>query len=204
MKVFCDNCMGENEIDDSQLEKLGYRSACQICGHMIYVDAEAVQAMSLRKRIQMKAKQIGEKPVMNSESDVQMTDVMGSVAQSNLTTTIAADIELPEAQTTPAKFTVIEGPDSGMVITMESDRLVFGRRGADVNLNDRLVSRRHAAIEAGSGRYLLKDLGSTNGTFLNGQPAGMEFLKHGDEIQLGSTLIRFTIMGMESKIVVFQ
>ncbi len=204
MKVFCDNCMGENEIEDVQLEKMGYRSACQICGHMIYVDAEAVQAMSLRKRIQMKAREITGKPDGEKSDEAQMTDVLSSVAQSNLTTTIAADIELPEPQTTPAKLSVIEGPDSGMVITMESDRLVFGRRGADVNLNDRLVSRRHAAIEAGSGRYLLKDLGSTNGTFLNGQPAGMEFLKHGDEIQLGSTLIRFTIVGMESKIVVFQ
>ena len=202
MKVFCDNCMGENEVDDVLLEKSGYRSACQICGHMIYVDAEAIQAMSLRKRIQMKAKQIED--AHKNDDDVQMTDVLGSVAQSNLTTTIAADIDIPEAQTTPAKLTVIEGPDSGMVITMETDRLVFGRRGADVNLNDRLVSRRHAAIEAGSGRYLLKDLGSTNGTFLNGQPAGMEFLKHGDEIQLGSTLIRFAIIGMESRIVVFQ
>ncbi|HPQ38915.1 MAG TPA: FHA domain-containing protein [bacterium] len=200
MKVFCDNCMGENEVDEASLERNGYRAACQICGHMIFVDSEEVQAINLRRKLREKAQQ----PPPVVEESVDETDLFGSVSQSNLTTTVAADIEIPQTATSPARLVVIEGSDAGLEIPMEIPRLVIGRRGADVNLNDRLVSRRHAAIEAGGGRYLLKDLGSTNGTFLNGQPAGMEFLKHGDEIQIGSTLIRFTIRGMESNIVVLS
>lgn len=205
MKVFCDNCMGENEIDEGMLERNGFRAACQICGHMIFVDSEEVQAINLRKKLREKAHpEPKPTPPPESEDIEEEDDIFGSVSQSNLTTTVAADIEIPQTQTSPAKLVVIEGSDAGLEIPMEISRLVIGRRGADVNLNDRLVSRRHAAIEAGSGRYLLKDLGSTNGTFLNGQPAGMEFLKHGDEIQIGSTLIRFTIRGMESNIVVLS
>ncbi|MBN1297670.1 FHA domain-containing protein [bacterium] len=206
MRVFCDNCMGENEIDESLLVQNGYRAACTICGHMIFIDSEEIQAINLRKKLKHKATRLDPPTDSRKQDDepVQETDIFGSVSQSNLTTTVAADIELPETYTSPARLVVIEGQDAGLEIPMEIPRLVIGRRGADVNLNDRLVSRRHAAIEAGSGRYLLKDLGSTNGTFLNGQPAGMEFLKHGDEIQLGSTLIRFTIRGMESSIVVLS
>ncbi|MCD4652951.1 FHA domain-containing protein [bacterium] len=205
MKVFCDNCMGENEINEEQLEQNGFRTACQTCGHMIFVDSEEVQALQLRKKLRQKSGTLSAIFAADSDGeDVQETDLFGSVPQDNLTTTVAADIELPQTHTSPAVLVIVEGPDAGLEIPMESSRLVFGRRGADINLNDRLVSRRHAAIESGSGRYLLKDLGSTNGTFLNGQPAGMEFLKHGDEIQLGSTLIRFRIRGMESSIVVLD
>lgn len=203
MKVFCDNCMGENEVDEARLEQDGYRSPCMTCGHMIFVDSEEVQAILLRKKLQQKSEQLAEVFVDNDSEEGDSSGLFASVSQSNLTTTVAADIDIPDTPTTPAKLVVLEGLDAGLEIVMDVPRLVFGRRGADVNLNDRLVSRRHAAIESGSGRYLLKDLGSTNGTFLNGQPAGMEFLKHGDEIQLGSTLIRFSIRGMESNIVVF-
>jgi len=206
MKVFCDNCMGENEIDESLLEQSGFRTACQTCGHMIFVDAEEVQALFLRKKLQNQAEAdaIVFENDSSDELDIDAMDVFTCAANNSTSTTVAADIELPDTTTTPANLLIIEGPDAGLEIPMETSRLVFGRRGADINLNDRLVSRRHAAIEAGSGRYLLKDLGSTNGTFLNGQPAGMEFLKHGDEIQLGSTLIRFRIRGIEANIVVME
>jgi len=208
MKVFCDNCMGENEIEETLLEENNFRTACQTCGHIIFVDSEEVQAIQLRKKLrhqsEIQAADFTIDDRDDEESEISELDLFESPSRDPLHTTVAASIDLPETITTPANLLIVEGPDAGLEIPMDSSRLVFGRRGADINLNDRLVSRRHAAIEAGSGRYLLKDLGSTNGTFLNGKPAGMEFLKHGDEIQLGSTLIRFRIRGMESSIVVLD
>jgi hypothetical protein len=199
MKIYCDNCMGESELDESILKSSGYRAACETCGHMLFIDAEAVEAILLRR------KPIEELIVKSPEEDSdEETELMDSVAQSNITTTIAAKLEIPKKKTSAAVLTVIDGPDLGLEFTMDSPEVVIGRRGSDINLNDRLVSRRHISIEASGGRYLLKDLGSTNGSFLNGSPVSMEFLKHGDEIQIGSTLVRFRIKNMENGIVVLS
>ncbi len=192
MKVFCENCMGENEVDVNQAKINGYRAACQTCGHMIFMDTDAVEAALLRKN-----------PIPANLIE-KLESSLDSVAQSNTTTTIAARIDVPRAETSAAVFTVLDGPDLGLEFTMDSPRLVLGRRGADINLNDRLVSRRHLSIEASGGRYLIKDMGSTNGTFLNGTPVSMEFIKHGDEIQIGSTLMKFRIKSMDTSVIVLD
>jgi pSer/pThr/pTyr-binding forkhead associated (FHA) protein len=197
MKIYCENCMGENEIDEELIKESGYRAACNTCGHMIFIDSEAVDALLLRKNPIPTV-------VKNPALEEDYTEELNSVSQSNTTTTIAAKIDLPKMETSAATLAVLDGPDIGLEFTMDIPRIVIGRRGADINLNDRLVSRRHVSIEASGGRYLLKDLGSTNGTFLNGSPVSMEFLKHGDEIQIGSTLVRFRMKSMESDVVVLD
>ena len=56
--------------------------------------------------------------------------------------------------------------------------------------NDR-VSRNHAAIEPTPEGFLLTDLGSGNGTFVNGYPVTSHVLRHGDEVRVGNTRMRF-------------
>ncbi|MGH7439410.1 MAG: FHA domain-containing protein, partial [Polyangiaceae bacterium] len=61
-----------------------------------------------------------------------------------------------------------------------------------VQLLDKIVSKEHCIIELREGRFLLRDLGSLNGTYINGERVrGEAFLKHGDEIALGSTRARY-------------
>ncbi|MFK8000760.1 MAG: adenylate/guanylate cyclase domain-containing protein [Polyangiales bacterium] len=57
---------------------------------------------------------------------------------------------------------------------------------------DRIVSKEHCHIDLEDGRYVLKDLGSLNGTFVNGERVGNRVLTGGDEITMGSTRILFT------------
>ncbi len=74
----------------------------------------------------------------------------------------------------------------------------MGRSGQnDVELTDPEVSRRHARLDLVRGVLYLTDEGSSNGTFLNGQPLGDESieLKAGDDIDVGNT--RITVSGME-------
>src|SRR5262245_6782959 len=56
---------------------------------------------------------------------------------------------------------------------------------------DRIVSKEHCHIDLVEGRYVLRDLGSLNGTFVNGQRVGEKPLNTGDEIMLGSTRVIF-------------
>ncbi|MCB9545577.1 MAG: FHA domain-containing protein [Myxococcales bacterium] len=66
-------------------------------------------------------------------------------------------------------------------------------RGADcdIALDDGAVSSRHAFIAAEDGELILRDLRSTNGTTVNGEPLTEHMLQHGDVIRLGATDIRF-------------
>jgi adenylate cyclase len=61
-----------------------------------------------------------------------------------------------------------------------------------IQLLDKIVSKEHCIVEMRDGQFLLRDLGSLNGTYINGERVrGEQFLRHGDEIALGSTRARF-------------
>ena len=62
----------------------------------------------------------------------------------------------------------------------------------DVQLDSNMVSRRHAKLCQQGESYLIEDLGSGNGTFVNGKRIeGQTALKHGDRLKLGPILLRF-------------
>ena len=67
----------------------------------------------------------------------------------------------------------------------------IGREGCDIVLADPEVSRRHAAVRAVESTLALEDLGSLNGTFVNGgRVNGTTVLAVGDTVQLGNTVMR--------------
>jgi hypothetical protein len=74
-----------------------------------------------------------------------------------------------------------------------SERVTLGKGGADFVVADRTVSRLHAAVERVTGGWVLLDLGSRNGTHVNGvRIAGPQALHSGDEIRIGATRLLFT------------
>src|SRR5512146_901784 len=81
----------------------------------------------------------------------------------------------------------------GRTVPVGNDDLVIGRSGADLDVDDRGVSRVHARISRDAeGGWTLTDLGSTNGTFLNGVRVRSAALHDGDEIRIGAaTAFRF-------------
>ena len=87
-----------------------------------------------------------------------------------------------------ARLTITSGPDAGKVLVLPQAELVIGRSApAGLIIDHPEISRRHARLGYQQGNYFLEDLGSSNGTFLNGQRLqGPQFLADGSEIQLGS------------------
>ena len=88
-------------------------------------------------------------------------------------------------------LTIKSGPDAGRVVELLEGELLIGRvEPAGLAINDSEVSRRHARLTCRDGRYFLEDLGSVNGTLLNGGSIAGEYaLADGDEIMLGSKVI---------------
>jgi signal transduction histidine kinase len=91
------------------------------------------------------------------------------------------------------RLIVIRGVDEGKQFELKGGPVTVGRHSANaVPLHDTQVSRRHLELRSSPGGYELIDLGSGNGTLLNGQPVRSAPLRSGDTIALGQTVMMFT------------
>ncbi len=90
----------------------------------------------------------------------------------------------------PFQLVMRAGPQPGTVYPLQKSEIYIGRDPSnDLVIGDAEVSRKHARLIWQAGGYLLEDLGSTNGTFLNGQRLlGPHLLRPGEVIQLGENV----------------
>lgn len=85
---------------------------------------------------------------------------------------------------------IIEGPDLGQSFKLPVTDVYLGRHGqCDLVLHDPEISRRHLKITSGENGWWLDDLGSTNGSFVNGQRITHQTVAPGDRIQIGQSLL---------------
>jgi two-component system cell cycle response regulator len=95
-----------------------------------------------------------------------------------------------------ACLVVTYGSELGRRFVLDRPEMVIGRsRGCDVLLEQDSTSRRHAVIRFSGGRYVLQDMGSTNGTCVNDESVSDASLDDGDELRLGRTVMRFLAGG---------
>jgi pSer/pThr/pTyr-binding forkhead associated (FHA) protein len=88
-----------------------------------------------------------------------------------------------------AHVVVTRGPLAGRCYAVGTE-LTIGRQDADLLVDDPQVSRRHAVVRAIDGELQVEDLGSANGTFVNGARVdGPQPLCHGDEIGIGTVVL---------------
>jgi pSer/pThr/pTyr-binding forkhead associated (FHA) protein len=90
---------------------------------------------------------------------------------------------------TKAFLQIVSGARQGLNVPLPADggTLVIGRKRGDLLLEDPLVSGRHCQIAAREGKYVLKDLGSTNGTLVDGRLVHEVTLRPGAEVSVGGS-----------------
>ncbi len=85
-----------------------------------------------------------------------------------------------------ARVMLVSGPGAGAGFAIDRERVIVGRGpGVDRAFDDPAMSRQHAAIEFCGTGFRLRDLGSTNGTRLNGAAVQSAELRHGDRFEIG-------------------
>ena len=95
-----------------------------------------------------------------------------------------------------AELTIESGPDAGHSHRASDHALRLGRSpDNDVILRDPATSGHHARLERRGDQFWVVDLGSTNGTFVNGESIQEKQLNHGDRLTVGQNSVHFSLIG---------
>jgi pSer/pThr/pTyr-binding forkhead associated (FHA) protein len=101
------------------------------------------------------------------------------------------DLSLPSGKT--ISLAVLSGPSKGLVYTLGKPWVVLGRTAGDILINDPNISRWHCAVEVKGEMIRVRDLDSTNGTFLGAERVGSGHLRHLSEFRIGESVVMVTV-----------
>lgn len=115
--------------------------------------------------------------------------------------TMAIHTQPPSAPTAggagqQAELAIESGPDAGHTHRATDHAVRMGRSpDNDVILRDPATSGHHARLERRGDQFWIIDLGSTNGTFVNGEAIQEKQLNHGDRLTIGQNSVHFALIG---------
>lgn len=93
---------------------------------------------------------------------------------------------------------ITEGPDAARVFRIEKPHVTIGRQNADVEIDDRESSRNHASLEVRDGHFFIQDLGSSNGTYVEGRKIeGETEIFDKSEFRVGGTTLMLIVTSIE-------
>lgn len=151
---------------------------CSKCGETTLVDLSAPPAHS--DTVVAPGTTPGPKPAAFDPDSTQVNEYSG--------------LELPKDKN--ITISGIGGPAKGITHCMTKPRVTLGRLGggADIEIDDPEISRKHCKVEAKQDVVKVHDLRSTNGTFVNDERVLQSELEHLSEFRIGSSLLLVTIM----------
>jgi hypothetical protein len=118
------------------------------------------------------------------------TDLVSGQAQASARAVAGAELTYPRYG-----CRVVGGADLGLWRESDGPELAIGTApGNDLELRDSTVSRHHCAIRVDPGGFHLRDLGSTNGTWVGGLRIEDAYIENGTVLRLGATRVRFDVM----------
>jgi len=95
-----------------------------------------------------------------------------------------------------AKLVVVTGSRKGTEFALGAERFTIGRDPeCNLEIPDRLASRKHVLVVKVGDCWMVEDLKSSNGTLFNAKPLDRSVLADGDEIAIGTTVIKFDAKG---------
>ena len=110
----------------------------------------------------------------------------------NTTQVVQLTPEQRQALRDPHLLRQVSGPGSPRTIPLTADRLTVGRSdSADICIDSQQLSRSHAVLEKTTEGYTCRDLGSANGTWVQGVKVASAVLRHDDTVQLGDVVFEY-------------
>ena len=207
MIIVCPSCQSRYKFDESKLgERQKAKTKCAKCGTSIEIENPALSDMTLPptpvtgKAAAPPAAAATPSPApARAEDDtkrrrpVEETPGGGTITGKDLHK--AGIVELPKDKR--FSLAVIQGSATGQIFQITKTRTVLGRSGADINLDDPEASRQHAAVDILGDHAIVRDLGSTNGTFVELERIEQKVLNNQNEFRIGSHVLMFIVTDVE-------
>lgn len=203
MIIVCPACQARYKFDESKLgERPKAKTRCAKCGATIEIENPLLAAMTLppgTRPPQAPAPTPPGEPAPGTDTARRaITSSTEEVAGQTIT---GKDLhkmgvlELPKDKR--YSLAVIQGAATGQIHQINKTRTIIGRTGADLNLDDAEASRQHAAVEILGENAILRDLGSTNGTFIELDRIQQHVLNNHMEFRIGSHVLMFIVTDVE-------
>ena len=173
------------------------QAACVHCGteHKLK-DADS----TVHPKVQFKCSKCGKTTVVEIKRRPDQTVVISPLPSFARADASSSNLKLPpedDGLKSPANgvfvLAITSGPASGEIFRLAKPRIVIGRKGADIPLNDPEISRHHCLLEVRDKFINLKDLDSTNGTFYDEERVRAAMLQDGSEFRIGESRIRVSL-----------
>jgi predicted Zn finger-like uncharacterized protein len=196
MIIVCGNCQAKYKFDESKLgDRPRAKTKCAKCGGTIEIENPQIGAMTLPPTTmdQTPVVEEAEQP-KTVKKKVPEPEVGGGTITGRDMHRMGL-LELPKDKR--YSLAVIQGAATGQIFPITKSRTTIGRSGNDVNLDDPESSRQHAVIEIYGERAILRDLGSTNGTFVDIDKIEHVEITNQMEFRIGSHVLMFIITEVE-------
>ena len=171
MQASCRHCGAQHSLDDAAAAQPSVRFRCWMCGQ--------------RNVFEIPARPTKTQVVVQPRSSPRG----GGRSRERTAAGRLPGLALPDGKT--ITLSVTAGPSKGLELRLAKPLVTIGRAGggADLEIDDPGVSRMHCAVEVTDGGIRLRDLESTNGTYLNEQRMRSAELEHLSEFRVGSSVV---------------
>jgi predicted Zn finger-like uncharacterized protein len=213
MIIVCPSCQAKYKFDEEKLgERPRAKTKCAKCGGTIEIENPILASMTLPPGTMADVGRTPEVPaVVPSMPGSPAAPVAPPMAAAALTpppkkagppagTVTGRGIEKSIVDLPKDKrfsLAVIQGPATGHIHPVLKARTTIGRTGADINIEDPEASRQHASLEILGDHAILRDLGSTNGTYVEADRIEQQVLNNQMEFRIGSHVLMFIVTDVD-------
>jgi predicted Zn finger-like uncharacterized protein len=208
MIIVCPSCQARYKFDESRLgDKPKVKTRCTKCGGTIEIENPLLGAMTLPPGSMSPAAEppppeppVAPNPALETQQSLE-AKAAGGEGEGGGHTITGKDLhkmgllELPKDKR--FSLAVIQGAATGQIFQIGKTRSIIGRSGADINIDDPEASRQHAALEIIGETAILRDLGSTNGTFIDLDRIEQHVLGNQQEFRIGGHVLMLIVTDVE-------
>ena len=213
MMIVCPKCQARYKFDESKLgDRPRVKTRCAKCGGTIEIENPMLGAMTLPPGA-MSPVSVPPAPEPPPSSPPTPASIPAVIETTRKTAMVGREgegkgevggqtitgrdlhkmgiLELPKDKR--FSLAVIQGAATGQIFQITKTRTTLGRSGADINLDDPEASRQHAVVEIIGETAIVRDLGSTNGTFVDMDRIEQHALSNHMEFRIGSHVLMFIV-----------
>ncbi len=203
MIVVCPACQARYRFDEAKLgERPKVKTRCSKCGATIEIENPLVGSATMPPSQITPAPDTGPTPpparaASSPEESLRTRETPVQPREPGTATLAGGDalrmgfLQLPKDKR--FSLAVIQGAATGQIFPITKTRTVIGRSGADINIDDPEASRQHAAVEIVGEMAVLRDLGSTNGTWIDLDRVEQQQISNQQEFRIGSHVLMFIV-----------